>query len=210
MAPDTAFPIRRALISVSDKTDLVEFVGVLAAAGIDILSTGGTASLLRQAGFTVTDVAAVTGFPEIMDGRVKTLHPKIHGGLLARRDRDTHLAAMASAGIEAIDLLVVNLYPFEETLAKTDNRQTLVEKIDIGGPAMLRAAAKNHDFLTVLCDPADYAEAADSIRQTGDPLIVQPDGFGLLESYVVPSQVTLVISDVLILVTSRMSSILNP
>ena len=167
MAHDTVFPIRRALISVSDKTGLVEFVGVLAAAGIDILSTGGTASLLRDAGFTVTDVATVTGFPEIMDGRVKTLHPKIHGGLLARRDRDTHLAAMDSAGIEAIDLLVVNLYPFEETLAKTDDRPTLVEKIDIGGPAMLRAAAKNHDFLTVLCDPADYAEAADTIRQTG-------------------------------------------
>jgi phosphoribosylaminoimidazolecarboxamide formyltransferase/IMP cyclohydrolase len=167
MAHDTVFPIRRALISVSDKTGLVEFVGILAAAGIDILSTGGTASLLRDAGFTVTDVATVTGFPEIMDGRVKTLHPKIHGGLLARRDRDTHLAAMDSAGIEAIDLLVVNLYPFEETLAKTDDRPTLVEKIDIGGPAMLRAAAKNHDFLTVLCDPADYAEAADMIRQTG-------------------------------------------
>ena len=160
-------PIRRALVSVSDKTGLVEFVKILADAGIEILSTGGTAALLRDAGHRVTDVADVTGFPEIMDGRVKTLHPKIHGGLLARRDLAHHRAAMQGQGIEGIDLLVVNLYPFEDTLAQTDDRDTLIEKIDVGGPAMLRAAAKNHDFLTVLCDPADYAEVADAILASG-------------------------------------------
>ncbi|MGA1783108.1 MAG: bifunctional phosphoribosylaminoimidazolecarboxamide formyltransferase/IMP cyclohydrolase [Candidatus Puniceispirillaceae bacterium] len=167
MTSPASIPIRRALLSVSDKTGLIEFATRLAAAKIELLSTGGTASLLRDAGLNVTDVAEVTGFPEIMGGRVKTLHPKIHGGLLARRDLDDHVAAMSAQGIEGIDLLVVNLYPFEETLRQTRDRQALVEKIDIGGPAMLRAAAKNHDFLTVLCDPADYASVADAIDKNG-------------------------------------------
>ena len=134
---------------------------------VEILSTGGTAHLLRDAGLNVTDVADITGFPEIMGGRVKTLHPKIHGGLLARRDIDDHLAAMAQQEIHAIDLLVVNLYPFEDTLAQTNDYDALIEKIDIGGPAMLRAASKNHDFLTVLCDPADYDNVADAITNNG-------------------------------------------
>jgi len=135
-------PIRRALLSVSDKTGLIDLTHALRAKNVEILSTGGTARTLRDAGINVIDVADVTGFPEIMGGRVKTLHPKIHGGLLARRDLDDHLDAMQQEQIEGIDLLVVNLYPFEDTLASTDDRDTLVEKIDIGGPAMLRAAAK--------------------------------------------------------------------
>ena len=167
MTSSSSVPIRRALLSVSDKTGLIELATRLAAAKIDLLSTGGTASLLRDAGLRVTDVADVTGFPEIMGGRVKTLHPKIHGGLLARRDLDDHVAAMTAQGIEGIDLLVVNLYPFEDTLAQTSDHDSLVEKIDIGGPAMLRAAAKNHDFLTVLCDPADYGDVADAIENQG-------------------------------------------
>ena len=160
-------PIRRALISVSDKTGLTDLVAGLIAAEIEILSTGGTAKLLREAGFSVTDVADVTGFPEIMGGRVKTLHPKIHGGLLARRDQPDHLDAMQQQGIIGIDLLIVNLYPFAATLAATSDHATLVENIDIGGPAMLRAAAKNHDFLTVLSDPADYLEVAAAILENG-------------------------------------------
>jgi phosphoribosylaminoimidazolecarboxamide formyltransferase / IMP cyclohydrolase len=167
MTSSSSVPIRRALLSVSDKTGLIELATRLATAKIDLLSTGGTASLLRDAGLRVTDVADVTGFPEIMGGRVKTLHPKIHGGLLARRDLDDHVAAMTAQGIEGIDLLVVNLYPFEDTLAQTNDYNSLVEKIDIGGPAMLRAAAKNHDFLTVLCDPADYGDVADAIENQG-------------------------------------------
>ena len=149
---------RRALLSVSDKTGLIAFAEGLVGAGFEILSTGGTARSLREAGITVTDVSDVTGFPEIMDGRVKTLHPKIHGGLLAQRDNDDHLAAMTDQDIAGIDLLSVNLYPFEDQLAKTGDFATLVKYIDIGGPAMLRAAAKNHDFVTVVCDPADYSD----------------------------------------------------
>ena len=132
-----------ALLSVSDKTGIVEFAQALAARGIKLLSTGGTAALLKQAGLEVTEVAEHTGSPEILDGRVKTLHPKIHGGLLGRRDDEKHLATMAEHGIAAIDLLVVNLYPFRETIAKPNcSFADAVENIDIGGPAMLRAAAK--------------------------------------------------------------------
>ena len=159
--------IRRALLSVSDKTGLIDLAHALQASHVEILSTGGTARMLRDAGIEVMDVARVTGFPEIMGGRVKTLHPKIHGGLLARRDVVGDLNAMKQENIEEIDLLVVNLYPFEAILASTDNRETLVENIDVGGPAMLRAAAKNHDFLTVLCDPADYPEFTRSLQQHG-------------------------------------------
>ena len=159
---------RRALLSVSDKTGLGGFAAALVRHGYDILSTGGTATMLRDAGIAVTDVSDVTGFPEIMDGRVKTLHPHIHGGLLARRDNDAHLAAMREQGIENIDLVAVNLYPFEAQLARTDDPATLIETIDIGGPAMLRASAKNHEFVTVVCDPADYGEVIAALDADGD------------------------------------------
>jgi phosphoribosylaminoimidazolecarboxamide formyltransferase / IMP cyclohydrolase len=148
--------IRRALISVSDKTGLIEFARGLKNFGVQLISTGGTAKALRDAGLDVTDVSAVTGFPEVMDGRVKTLHPKIHGGLLADRDEKSHAQAMQAHGIEGIDLIVVNLYPFEATVARGADFKTAVENIDIGGPAMIRAAAKNHDWVTVVVDPEDY------------------------------------------------------
>ncbi len=149
-------PLARALLSVSDKTDLLDFAKALAARGVVLLSTGGTARTLREAGLVVTDVAEVTGFPEMMDGRVKTLHPMVHGGLLALRDNPEHLGAMAEHGIAPIDLLVVNLYPFEATVAAGADYDTCIENIDIGGPAMIRAAAKNHGAVTVLTDPAQY------------------------------------------------------
>ena len=149
-------PLSRALISVSDKTGLVELGQKLAARGVELLSTGGSAKTLRDAGLAVRDVANVTGFPEMMDGRVKTLHPKVHGGLLALRDNEGHVAAMQEHGIGNIDLLVVNLYPFEETVAKGADYDTCIENIDIGGPAMIRAAAKNHGFVTTVVDVEDY------------------------------------------------------
>jgi phosphoribosylaminoimidazolecarboxamide formyltransferase/IMP cyclohydrolase len=149
-------PVTRALLSVSDKTGLVELGRALAARGVELLSTGGTARALREAGLTVRDVAEVTGFPEMMDGRVKTLHPMVHGGLLALRDNADHVAAMEAHGIGPIDLLVVNLYPFEETVAKGGDYDACVENIDIGGPAMIRAAAKNHAFVNVVVDVEDY------------------------------------------------------
>jgi phosphoribosylaminoimidazolecarboxamide formyltransferase/IMP cyclohydrolase len=157
-------PIRRALLSVSNKDGLVEFARALHARGIALLSTGGTATLLEGNGIPVTQVSAHTGFPEIMDGRVKTLHPKIHGGLLGRRDLDE--AVMQTHGIEPIDLLVVNLYPFAATVAKPDcTYEDAIENIDIGGPAMVRAAAKNHDRVTVVVDPADYASVLEALAQ---------------------------------------------
>lgn len=149
-------PIGRALISVSDKTGLLDLARALAGYGVELISTGGTSGMLRAAGLQVRDVSDVTGFPEMMDGRVKTLHPNVHGGLLALRDDDEHLVAMAAHGIEPIDLLIVNLYPFEETVAKGADHATCIENIDIGGPAMIRAAAKNHRFVTVVTDPLDY------------------------------------------------------
>tara|TARA_R110002110_G_scaffold103598_18_gene261878 strand:+ start:2078 stop:3667 length:1590 start_codon:yes stop_codon:yes gene_type:complete len=150
-------PVGRALLSVSDKTGLIELARALVAQGVDLISTGGTALALRSAGVPVRDVAEVTGFPEMMDGRVKTLHPMVHGGLLALRDDDEHLVAMAAHGIEPIDLLVVNLYPFEATAAKGAGYDECIENIDIGGPTMVRAAAKNHRFVNVVTDPEDYA-----------------------------------------------------
>ncbi|GAA5080062.1 bifunctional phosphoribosylaminoimidazolecarboxamide formyltransferase/IMP cyclohydrolase [[Roseibacterium] beibuensis] len=153
----TLVPVRRALLSVSDKTGLVDFATALAGRGVELLSTGGTARTLRDAGLTVIDVAEVTGFPEMMDGRVKTLHPKVHGGLLALRDNPEHVAAMEEHGIGGIDMLVVNLYPFEETVAKGADYDTCIENIDIGGPAMIRAAAKNHAHVAVVVDTEDYA-----------------------------------------------------
>ncbi|PVH27910.1 bifunctional phosphoribosylaminoimidazolecarboxamide formyltransferase/IMP cyclohydrolase [Pararhodobacter oceanensis] len=150
-------PLKRALLSVSDKTGLIELGQALAARGVDLVSTGGTAKALRDAGLSVRDVSELTGFPEMMDGRVKTLHPMVHGGLLALRDDAGHTAAMSDHGIEAIDLLVVNLYPFEATVARGAGYDETIENIDIGGPAMIRAAAKNHGFVSVVTDPEDYA-----------------------------------------------------
>ncbi len=155
--------IQRALLSVSDKTGLVEFGKYLAGAGVEILSTGGTAKALSDAGVAVTEVSDYTGFPEMMDGRVKTLHPKVHGGILAVRGDAAHEGAMAEHGISAIDLLCVNLYPFEETVAKGADFATCIENIDIGGPAMIRSAAKNHAAVTVVVDPGDYARVMEEM-----------------------------------------------
>jgi len=160
-------PLRRALISVSDKSGLIELATDLAAAGVQLLSTGGSAGMLRDAGLTVRDVAEVTGHPEIMGGRVKTLHPRIHGGLLALRDDPDHVAAMREHGIAPIDLLIVNLYPFEETVAAGADAAEIIENIDIGGPAMIRAGAKNHAHVAVVTDPADYADLAAEMKRTG-------------------------------------------
>ncbi|GAB5467333.1 MAG: bifunctional phosphoribosylaminoimidazolecarboxamide formyltransferase/IMP cyclohydrolase [Rhodospirillales bacterium] len=157
----------RALLSVSDKQGLEAFAKGLAAAGVALISTGGTAAGLRAAGLAVEEVSQVTGFPEIMEGRVKTLHPKVHGGLLAKRDQADHRSAMEAQGIEPIDLLVVNLYPFEETLAAGGSAEELIEKIDVGGPAMLRGAAKNHAFVAVVSDPADYDELLAELARDG-------------------------------------------
>ena len=150
--------ITRALLSVSDKTGLIDFATQLAGFGVELVSTGGTARALKEAGLKVADVSDLTGFPEMMDGRVKTLHPKVHGGLLAIRDNREHAAAMAAHGIKPIDLLVVNLYPFEATVAKGAAYDDCIENIDIGGPAMIRAAAKNHHDVTVVVEPEDYAK----------------------------------------------------
>lgn len=148
--------VSRALLSVSDKAGLLPFAKLLAAHGVELVSTGGTARTLREAGLQVKDVSELTGFPEMMDGRVKTLHPKVHGGLLAIRGNQEHESAMAAHDIAPIDMLVVNLYPFEDTIEKTSDYDTLVENIDIGGPAMIRAAAKNHASVAVVTDPSDY------------------------------------------------------
>jgi phosphoribosylaminoimidazolecarboxamide formyltransferase / IMP cyclohydrolase len=153
----TTRKIVRALLSVSDKTGLADFAKGLRQHGVEIISTGGTAKLLRDAGIEVTDVAEITGLPEMMDGRVKTLHPKIHGGLLAVRENDAHLKALADHAIHPIDLLAANLYPFERTVAGGADFATAIETIDIGGPALIRAGAKNHDGVTVVVDPADYS-----------------------------------------------------
>ncbi len=154
-----------ALLSVSDKTGIVDFARALHAAGVKLLSTGGTARLLAQSGLPVTEVAEVTGFPEMLDGRVKTLHPRIHGGLLARRDVPAHMAALEAHGIGRIDLLVVNLYPFAQAIAKADcTLDEAIENIDIGGPAMLRAAAKNWPDVAVIIDPADYARVLSELE----------------------------------------------
>ena len=161
---------RRALLSVSDKTGLIDLGRALAGQGVELLSTGGTARALRQAGLAVRDVAEVTGFPEMMDGRVKTLHPAVHGGLLALRDNAEHVAAMQAHGIGAIDVLVVNLYPFESTVASGAGYDDCIENIDIGGPAMLRAAAKNHAFVTVITDPQDYGTLLEELAQGGTSL----------------------------------------
>ncbi len=159
-------PVARALLSVSDKTGLVSFAQALAGYGIELVSTGGTAKALKDAGLKVIDVSELTGFPEMMDGRVKTLHPKVHGGLLAIRDNKEHASAMQKHGIKPIDLLVVSLYPFEETVAKGAAFDDCIENIDIGGPAMIRAAAKNHGDVAVVVDAADYDTVLAELKAT--------------------------------------------
>ncbi|WP_323121438.1 bifunctional phosphoribosylaminoimidazolecarboxamide formyltransferase/IMP cyclohydrolase [Burkholderia alba] len=161
--------IKQALISVSDKTGIVDFAKALSQQGVKLLSTGGTAKLLADAGLPVTEVADYTGFPEMLDGRVKTLHPKVHGGILARRDLPAHMQALDAHQIPTIDLLVVNLYPFVATIAKDDcTLADAIENIDIGGPTMLRSAAKNHRDVTVIVDPADYAVVLDEMKANGN------------------------------------------
>jgi phosphoribosylaminoimidazolecarboxamide formyltransferase/IMP cyclohydrolase len=162
-----SLPIRRALLSVSDKRGLEDFARRLSRAGVEILSTGGTAESLRSAGIAVKDVSEITGFPEIMDGRVKTLHPRVHGGLLAKRADALHLAAAERHGIGLIDLLAVNLYPFEAAVARGAAAEEVIENIDVGGPAMIRAAAKNHESVTVVVDPDDYGAVLAEIEATG-------------------------------------------
>ena len=159
--------IQRALISVSDKTGIAEFARELSGLGVEIVSTGGTAALLRERGVAVKDVSELTGFPEMMDGRVKTLHPKIHGGILALRDHPDHIAQMKSHGIAPIDLVVVNLYPFEATVARGAPFGDIVEQIDIGGPSMVRAAAKNHEHVAVVVDPSDYEPVLAELKSRG-------------------------------------------
>ncbi|MDP9108772.1 MAG: bifunctional phosphoribosylaminoimidazolecarboxamide formyltransferase/IMP cyclohydrolase, partial [Pseudomonadota bacterium] len=160
--------IKQALISVSDKTGLLDFARALSAMGVHLLSTGGTARLLAENGLAVTEVADYTGFPEMLDGRVKTLHPKVHGGILARRDLPVHQAALAEHGIPTIDMVVVNLYPFAQTVAKPHcTLDDAIENIDIGGPAMLRSAAKNHKDVVVICDPNDYAKVLAELQMPG-------------------------------------------
>jgi phosphoribosylaminoimidazolecarboxamide formyltransferase/IMP cyclohydrolase len=166
-------PIRRALLSVSDKTGLIDFARALSGQGVELVSTGGTRKAIAEAGLPVKDVADLTGFPEMMDGRVKTLHPKVHGGLLAIRDNAEHRAAMDAHGIVGIDLLVVNLYPFEATVAKGGGYDDCIENIDIGGPAMIRAAAKNHGDVAVVVDVADYSRILDALATGGTTLALR-------------------------------------
>lgn len=171
--PSDIAPIRRALLSVSDKTGLVALAETLAAHGAEILSTGGSAAALRAAGIAVTEVADHTGFPEILDGRVKTLVPQIHGGILGRRDLPEHLRQMEAHGIAPIDLVCVNLYPFEATVAAGKPPEECIENIDIGGPALIRAAAKNHAYVTVLTDPGQYEDVIDEVRAGGTRLVTR-------------------------------------
>ncbi len=162
-------PIKRALISVSDKTGISDFARALSDLGVEILSTGGTASLLKERGIPVTMVSDYTGFPEIMDGRVKTLHPRVHGGILAKRDNSEHRQAMDANGIKSIDLVAINLYPFEQTIAKDGcSLEDAIENIDIGGPAMVRASAKNFSFVTILVNPNDYKTVLEEMKSSGN------------------------------------------
>ena len=175
--------IRRALISVSDKTGLAELGIALAAQGVELVSTGGTAQHLREAGLVVRDISDLTGFPEMMDGRVKTLHPMVHGGLLAVRDNADHVAAMDAHGIGAIDLVVVNLYPFAQTVTRGASREEVIENIDIGGPSMVRSAAKNHAFVAIVTDPADYTAVADGTTTLDDRKRLAAKAYALTAQY---------------------------
>src|ERR1700733_3481086 len=171
-AGDGAIRVRRALISVSDKTGVADFAKALAALGVEILSTGGTATALRDAGLEATDVSAFTGQEEILDGRVKTLHPRLHAAILARRDDPAHMATLAAEGIEPIDLVAVNLYPFEQTVARDDvDERTVIENIDIGGPTMIRAAAKNHEGVAVVVKPEAYDAVCAELEVDGAALL---------------------------------------
>lgn len=159
--------INRAIISLSDKTGITDFARDLQRFGVEILSTGGTAKTLRESGLTIMDVSEYTGFPEMLDGRVKTLHPKIHGGLLGIRDNPEHAQKMKDHGIREIDMVIVNLYPFEATVAKPScTIEEAIENIDIGGPSMLRAAAKNYPYVTVIVDPSDYKPVLEEMERT--------------------------------------------
>jgi phosphoribosylaminoimidazolecarboxamide formyltransferase/IMP cyclohydrolase len=169
MTTGSPLTVRRALLSVYDKTGLADFAMGLGELGVELVSTGGTHALIASTGVNVREIADLTGFPEMMDGRVKTLHPKVHGGLLAVRDNPAHRAAMAAHGIDEIDLVVCNLYPFEATIAKGAAYAETIENIDIGGPAMIRSAAKNHAFVAVVVDPADYAAVLGALRAGGIP-----------------------------------------
>ena len=160
-------PVRRALISLSDKTGLDQLAAGLARHGVEIVSTGGTAAKLRENGAEVRDISDLTGFPEMMDGRVKTLHPKVHGGLLGVRDNPEHASAMEEHGIAPIDLVVVNLYPFLSTVMSGADRDTIIENIDIGGPSMVRSAAKNHAHVAIVTDPADYSALLEQLDAQG-------------------------------------------
>ncbi len=161
--------VKRALISVSDKTGITGFAKSLAGLGVEIISTGGTAKALREAGIAVVAIDEVTGFPEILNGRVKTLHPKVHGALLAVRDNKDHLRQLKENGIDFIDLVVVNLYPFEKTVAKDNvTIEEAIENIDIGGPTMLRSAAKNNRYVGAVIDPADYGLVIDELKAQGE------------------------------------------
>ncbi|MEN0104153.1 MAG: bifunctional phosphoribosylaminoimidazolecarboxamide formyltransferase/IMP cyclohydrolase, partial [Curtobacterium sp.] len=163
-------PVRRALISVSDKSGLLELAGALADSGVEIVSTGSTAQTIRDAGYAVTDVASVTGFPESLDGRVKTLHPSVHAGLLADLRLESHEQQLGELGIEPFQLVVVNLYPFVETVASGADTATVVENVDIGGPAMVRASAKNHPNVAIVVSPSSYAEVVEAVRAGGTSL----------------------------------------
>ncbi|WP_442679307.1 bifunctional phosphoribosylaminoimidazolecarboxamide formyltransferase/IMP cyclohydrolase [Sphingomonas sp. ASY06-1R] len=179
----TDITIKRALLSVSDKTGLAELGQALDAKGVELVSTGGTAKALRDAGLTVLDVSELTGFPEMMDGRVKTLHPKVHGGLLAVRDDPEHAAAMTEHAIGAIDLVVVNLYPFAQTVAKGAARDEIIENIDIGGPSMVRSAAKNHAYVAIVTDPADYAAVAEGTTSLDQRKLFAAKAFAATATY---------------------------
>ena len=161
--------VKRALVSVSDKTGIVEFARALADTGVEIISTGGTARAIREAGIDVTSIDQVTGFPEILNGRVKTLHPKVHGALLAVRDSEDHMQQLEENDIDLIDLVVVNLYPFEKTVAREDvTIEEAIENIDIGGPTMLRSAAKNNRYVGAVIDPADYGLILNELKEQGE------------------------------------------
>ncbi|MEH3045860.1 bifunctional phosphoribosylaminoimidazolecarboxamide formyltransferase/IMP cyclohydrolase [Sphingomonas adhaesiva] len=179
----TTIPIQRALLSVSDKTGIVDLATALAGNGVELVSTGGTAKALREAGLTVKDISDLTGFPEMMDGRVKTLHPKVHGGLLAVRDDEAHAASMQEHDIGAIDLVVVNLYPFQQTVAKGADRDEIVENIDIGGPSMVRSAAKNHAYVAIVTDPADYPLVASGETTLANRKRLAAKAFALTAEY---------------------------
>jgi phosphoribosylaminoimidazolecarboxamide formyltransferase/IMP cyclohydrolase len=166
--------IQRAILSVTDKSGLVEFAQKLQDFGVEVLSTGGTASMLREGGVTVQDVSDFTGFPEMLDGRVKTLHPKVHAGILAQRSNPDHMKTMASHHLKVLDMVVVNLYAFEKTVAREDcTLEEAVESIDIGGPTMLRAAAKNYQDVAVVVDPGDYGAILDEMQASGGQLSLE-------------------------------------